>query len=109
LISAGEGGQQPVWAPDGRELFFLANDKRTLMTVEVGTGAAFTASRPRRILEFERMSQVAPPIYSMYGVSPNGQRFLYVQHSAPPREPIPLVVVLNWFEELKAKMREAQQ
>ena len=33
-----------------------------------------------------------------------GQHFLFVQHNEPPREPTPLVVVLNWFEELKRRV-----
>jgi serine/threonine-protein kinase len=104
LMSAGAGGQQPVWARDGRELFFLANDRRTLMAVDVTTRPALTTSRPRRLLEFERMEDVRPPIYSMYDISPDGQRFLFVQTNEPPREPTPLVVVLNWFEELKRRV-----
>jgi hypothetical protein len=73
------------------------------MAVDVTAGVSFKTSRPRRLLEFERMGGVAPPIYSMYDVAPDGQRFLFVQRNEPPREPTPLVVVLNWFEELKRR------
>jgi hypothetical protein len=43
-------------------------------------------------------------MYSAYDISPDGQRFLFVQESEPPKEPTPLVVVLNWFEELKRRV-----
>jgi len=50
------------------------------------------------------MSGVAPPLHSTYDISPDWQRFLFVQENEPPREPTPLVVVLNWFEELERRV-----
>ena len=42
-----------------------------------------------------------------YDVSPDGQRFLMVKDSAagdPTATPASMVVVLNWFEELKQRV-----
>ena len=94
------GGTQPVWARNGRELFYLAPDG-ALMVVPMGAGGPAGAGR-----------QVVPPGYfdgsgltapRTYDVSPDGTRFLVIKPAAssdttpqPPR----MVVVLNWFEEL---------
>jgi hypothetical protein len=40
----------------------------------------------------------------IYDISPDGQRFLFVQENEPLREPTPLVVVLNRFEEPKRRV-----
>ena len=47
-----EGGAQPRWSPDGRELFYLGLDG-ALMSVEVSPGDAFSAARPRAVVEQE--------------------------------------------------------
>ena len=95
------GGAQPVWSRDGRELFFFAHTGE-LMGVEIGTGPTWTAGSPR---------QVAPRGYlrgnfaaaSTYDISPDGKRFLMIKRveSTPEDNPLTLVVVQNWLEELK--------
>ncbi len=95
------GGAQPVWSRDGRELFFFAASEE-LMGVQVGPGPTWTASAPR---------QIAPPGYlrgnfaaaSTYDISPDGKRFLMIKRveTTPESSPVTLVVVQNWFEELK--------
>ena len=42
-----DGGVEPQWRRDGRELYFLAPDGK-LMAVPVSAGTAFTAGRPAR-------------------------------------------------------------
>jgi serine/threonine-protein kinase len=96
-----EGGTEPVWNPNERELFYRQGDK--LMAVEVATQPAFSAGKPRML--FER--QYAPSATATsrnYDVSPDGQRFLMVKtlEQEPPISQIN--VVLNWFEELKQKV-----
>jgi hypothetical protein len=91
-------GTEPIWSPDGRELFYLGGDT-TLMAVEITTTPMFKAGMPRVLVEGRYMynsNQAAG-----YDVSPDGQRFLRVQplHPDPPSNQINLV--LNWFEELR--------
>ena len=45
------GGRLPLWAPDGRELFFVALDARQLFVVPVQTAPTFVAGRPRVLFE----------------------------------------------------------
>ncbi len=100
-ISTG-GGTQPAWAHSGQELFYL-DEKDLLTTVLVQTsGATFTAAKPVRVLDTKYGS---PEVRRTYDTSLDGQRFLMLKDSADPNAtPVKMVVVLNWFDELKARM-----
>jgi Tol biopolymer transport system component len=96
-----EGGTEPVWNPNGRELFFRSRDK--MMAVDIATQPGFTAGKPRML--FEGQYQPTPTTRPNYDVSRDGQRFLMLkpieQAQAAPTQ---INVVLNWFEELKQKV-----
>lgn len=82
------GGINPCWRGDGRELFFLSGNK--LMAVSVaGTGAEFTVGATHPLFEIEG---------SNYAPSRNGQRFLtsVVTEKAPAP---PIKLTLNWAAE----------
>jgi dipeptidyl aminopeptidase/acylaminoacyl peptidase len=93
-----DGGSQPRWRRDGKELFYLAADRK-LMAVSVKTGGAFEANVPQVLfgtaLSFAELKQT-------YSVSPDGQRFLL--HTPASDSPTSLTVTLNWQEELKARV-----
>jgi eukaryotic-like serine/threonine-protein kinase len=90
-----EGGNQPRWRRDGKELFYLAPDRK-LMAVTVKTGATFEADAPRTLFQTE-LDVTA--LRQSYAVSADGQRFL-LNTSAEAGSP-PLTVVLNWPALLK--------
>jgi eukaryotic-like serine/threonine-protein kinase len=91
-------GTEPIWSPDGRELFYLAGDTR-LMAVDITTSPTFKVGLPRVLSEGRYMYNSNHA--AGYDVSPDGRRFLRVQplHPDPPTNQIN--VVLNWFEELR--------
>jgi serine/threonine protein kinase/Tol biopolymer transport system component len=96
------GGNYPIWAKSGRELFYINGDK--LMSVPIETRLTFSAGTPQ--LVFEKAPLLASlafglgPFYSLpFDVAPDGQRFLLIKHSL--LAPTQINVVLNWFEELK--------
>jgi Tol biopolymer transport system component len=91
------GGTEPVWARDGRELFYLSGD--AMMVVEVQTAPRFSIGTPRILFRGEYV--VSPNAVASYDVTSDGKRFLRVQsmHLDPPTDQIQIVV--NWFEELK--------
>jgi Tol biopolymer transport system component len=96
-----EGGTQPVWNRNGRELFYRSGDK--MMAVNVATQLGFSAGTPRMLCEGVYDSELGP--ITDYDVSPDGQRFLMVKPAE--RElagPTQINVVLNWFEELKRRV-----
>ncbi len=86
------GGAQPRWSRDGRELFFLAPD-RTLMSVPVRTGAAFSAGIPRPLFRMRATGLV--DCRNHYVVHPDGQRFL-VNALVEEGDASPISVVVNW-------------
>ncbi len=92
------GGSHPRWRRDGRELFYLAPDRR-LMAVEVKTGATFEVGAPRALFaaDVSAPGAVGTPglLAYQYDVSADGQRFLMnaLLEAAPAS---PIEVVLNW-------------
>ena len=96
-----DGGHVPAWSPDGRELFYRNGDK--LMAVEIETQPMFRAGIPR--LLFERRWNRGQFSRGEYDISPDGKRFLMIKPVDPEESPPTQInVVLNWFEELKAKV-----
>jgi Tol biopolymer transport system component/predicted Ser/Thr protein kinase len=96
-----EGGAEPAWNRNGRELFYRSGDK--MMAVDIAMQSGFAAGKPKML--FEGAYVASPLTFSNYDVSPDGQRFLMLkpveQAEAAPTQ---IVVVQNWFEELKQKV-----
>jgi serine/threonine-protein kinase len=91
------GGTKPVWARDGRTLFYRQGP--SIMAVRTASGPdAVELGTPEVVLA--EAGTTAATGGRDFDVSPDGQRFLVVKPVADPnrRE---LVVVLNWLEELK--------
>jgi len=96
-----EGGTEPAWNHNGRELFYRSGDK--MMAVDIATQPGFAAGRPRVL--FEGRYNPAQGTTPNYDVSPDGQRFLMIKPSeAGEVAPTQINVVLNWFEELKRRV-----
>ena len=95
------GGFHPAWAPNGRELFYVAADGR-LMAVDVRSQGGFAAGVPRMLVDggfyFNLVAQGRS-----YDISPDGTRFLLIQapNTGTQADTAGLTVVLNWAEELK--------
>jgi Tol biopolymer transport system component len=91
-----DGGIEPQWRGDGKELFFT-DDTRKLMAVEVKPGSgAFEAEAPKLLFETQLFN---PPNRNRYVVTGDGQRFLVITRLEDTRTPINVVV--NWLAELK--------
>ncbi|MGH9366336.1 MAG: protein kinase domain-containing protein, partial [Thermoanaerobaculia bacterium] len=90
------GGSQPRWRRDGKELFYVAPDRR-LMAVSVHGASTFEAGAPEALLDTRTPSLAAPfPIH--YAVSGDGKRFLI--NASAEAAFLPITVVLNWTAEL---------
>ncbi|MGH9389039.1 MAG: hypothetical protein ACRD1Z_05435, partial [Vicinamibacteria bacterium] len=101
-----EGGYQPVWARNGKEIFYRNGDK--MMAVQVETKPSFQLSKPEILFEGRFEGATGWFGYANYDVTPDGQRFLMIraeEESAPTR----IHVVLNWAEELKEKVPSVPQ
>jgi Tol biopolymer transport system component len=93
-----DGGTEPVWNHNGRELFYRSGNK--MMAVDIATQPSFTASKPRLI--FEGPYVLTGTTMPEYDVSSDGQHFLMLKPE--PAAPTQINVVLNWSEELKQKV-----
>ena len=97
------GGITPVWARNGRELFYL--DRTNAVTsVPIRTSPTFSAGAPTKLFDGR---YVGGPFWRTYDVSRDGQRFLMIKDNADaeqPSTPTSVVVALNWFEELKRRL-----
>jgi eukaryotic-like serine/threonine-protein kinase len=94
-----EGGREPAWNRNGRELFYRNGDK--MMAVDITTQPGFAPGKPRML--FEGRYELSPVQLANYDVSPDGQRFLMLKPTEKAA-PTQINVVLNWFEELKQKV-----
>ena len=92
-----DGGVEPRWAPNGRELFYRNELGDRMMAVDITTEPTFGAGTPR--LLFEGVYTRSAGGSAFYDVTPDGQRFVMVQ--AQQGAGAQINVVLNWFEELK--------
>ena len=91
----------PVWAPDGRELFHLTDgDDRTLTAVPVQLGADLHLGEAVDLFEGEYAVRLE---FRDWDVSPDGQRFVRLKppSSSATEGEIEAILVQNWFEELK--------
>ncbi len=101
------GGVLPLWAHNGKELFYRDEANQMLTSAQVTSTGSFdvTSRRPLFKLGLELILSVN---YTPFDVSPDDQRFLMtrVRQAAQVAGPPPLILIENWFEELKAKTRQ---
>jgi serine/threonine-protein kinase len=91
-----EGGQEPLWSADGRELYCRNGDQ--IMVVTIDTGEDIAVGKPMPLFEAP-FTSVRSTLYG-YHVSPDGRMFAIVKRSDGSK-PAEFHFVLNWFEELK--------
>ncbi|MBI1954924.1 MAG: PD40 domain-containing protein [Acidobacteria bacterium] len=96
------GGVQPRWRRDGKELFYMALDTK-LMTVAVRGEEALEFGAPAPLFTMTTLGGASrnPMFRQQYDVTPDGQRFLLNvptnRGSASPT----ITVVTNWLAGLK--------
>ncbi|MGA2363354.1 MAG: protein kinase [Candidatus Aminicenantales bacterium] len=93
-----EGGDEPLWARNGKQLFYRWENQ--VWAVNVRTDGGFATGKPR--LLFEKPGYLGGAPIRGYDLSLDSQRFLMVK--LDQRKPTPvteMILVQNWFEELK--------
>jgi tRNA A-37 threonylcarbamoyl transferase component Bud32/dipeptidyl aminopeptidase/acylaminoacyl peptidase len=95
------GGNTPVWAHSGRELFYL-DGNLAMVSVTVQPGAAFAVTGHRVLFPAQGYSYAGG--YPTYDVSPDDSRFVMIRSVAPSAE-TEMVLVQHWAEELKRPTR----
>jgi serine/threonine-protein kinase len=93
------GGTRPLWARSGKELFYV-DGTNAMTSVPIQTAPTFSAGTPTKVFEGRYYYGAAGRTYD---VSPDGQRFLMIKATTNDQAPS-MVLVLNWLEELKARL-----
>jgi hypothetical protein len=88
-----KGGAHPVWSKDGKELFYIAADRKVMAT-NVNTSAMFDHGIPKPLFEATLESAFG------YDVSRDGKRFLMSQPLAPNVTPS-MTLIVNWYAAVK--------
>jgi eukaryotic-like serine/threonine-protein kinase len=96
LVSS-DGGTDPRWRGDGREMFYRKGN--SILAVDVTPGPVVAFSLPRAL--FTGKDQLPSGNWTTWDVMPDGQGFLLIQDYGQRRTSVSLVQ--NWFEELKKK------
>jgi serine/threonine-protein kinase len=98
-ISSG-GGRQPLWSRAGSELFYR-DFSGALLSLPVTPGPAFAPGRSVKVFEGTGYAGAgAQGGGRTYDVAPDGRRFLMLKETGQSQA-AQLIVVLNWFEELR--------
>jgi serine/threonine-protein kinase len=103
-VSSG-GGSAPLWASNGRELFYVRGEN--MYVVRIHPGSPFSADSPRILFAIPDRVRAGSLARGTVAITPDAQRFLMVRDNsweemAGTRT---LVVVENFFEELRAKLK----
>src|SRR5258708_28369707 len=96
-VSTG-GGYEPRWRRDGRELYYLSEDRK-LMALPISIAPVFEAGTPKALFQ-TRVPEGVTPYRTNYVPSRDGQRFLVNTQNAETGPPS-ITVVLNWRAALK--------
>jgi Tol biopolymer transport system component/predicted Ser/Thr protein kinase len=93
------GGTQPRWRADGKELYYVEGER--LMAVPVSLGPALTVGSPKELFSSPGLVWQGDN-YLTYDVTPDGQRFVLAERveGESRRE---IQVVQNWYEEFRGR------
>jgi hypothetical protein len=90
-----QGGDHPIWRSDGKELFYIATDRKLMAVPMNGNSPDLGARRSEALFDTRTPFPETVP----YAVTAGGERFLSV--GLVDDKPQPITVVLNWTAGLK--------
>jgi Tol biopolymer transport system component len=98
-----EGGTEPVWAPDGRELFYLSTvqGQTDLMAASVRRAPTLEVTERRSL--FSAADYVGTNPHANYDVSPDGRTFVMVRRSPATR-----IVIIQNLPELVRRLSRGE-
>ncbi len=96
------GGSEPVWAPDGRELYYrgLSESRVELSAVQVRTVPEFEVVSQKVLFSLEEILGAAP--HANYDVSRDGKTFVMIR-----RGPATRIVIIQNLAEMVRRLRSS--
>jgi len=92
------GGTEPIWGHDGRELYYLAPDGK-IMAVSIRTDPDFQVFQTSALFTMPEMTSQPLALGHRYAVRADGQHFLVApapNASARVADSTPITVIVNW-------------
>jgi Tol biopolymer transport system component len=96
VVVSTAGGNEPLWSPTGRELFYRVGT--AVMAVDVATSPSLTVGTPHRL--FEGRYEPSISLYANYSTI-DGQRFVMIKRIDQDDPAARINLVVNWFDQLK--------
>ena len=94
------GGTTPIWARDGRHIYYVANEQINVATVSTTPRFAITSRQQL----FEGVYTFGTPVHAMYDVAPDGQHLLLIK---PMNTDAQTIVVHDWKYALRERAAQA--
>ena len=92
-----DGGEEPRWSPDGRELFYRNNS--SFISAVIRTTSTFEAGAPK--LLFNGVFDLRNNTGISYDVDPKGARFIMIRpYQNQTAAPAAIRVILNWGDQV---------
>jgi eukaryotic-like serine/threonine-protein kinase len=102
------GGRNPLWSPDGKQLFYLQSEAAGTMqivSVDVQTQSSFMMGKTTPLPIKGIIGAIGP---RSFDITPDGKYFVVMlpKFQAEPDKPPPeqINIVLNWFSELQQRV-----
>jgi len=95
------GGTQPRWRGDGKELFYVAPDRKLMAAEVTATAQRFDRGTPQALFESRSAVSSLNPRATGYAPSADGKRFLIAVPRGALGTTPPLTVVVNWLAGVK--------
>ena len=95
-----DGGGQPKWRGDGKELFFTTPSNRLMAVAVRASGDRLEVGLPTELFEIRGLQGTG---YDDYAASPDGQRFLVKRAGRAEPASAQLQIVTNWTSLLERK------
>ncbi len=90
-----QGGNEPLWSRDGKEIFYWEYDK--LMVVSVTNIATLSLGQPKMLFEGSFKKTGYGGGQNNYDITPDGSKFVMINQTSEIR-PRVINIILNWQE-----------
>ena len=109
-VSAG-GGADVRWSRGGRELFYRSFTKPPkMMSARISTHPTLTVESPRAVFDDTFLRPATRNVLmTAFDVTADGQRFLMIEQTEEPEPPRQIVVIPNFADEVREKLRAVSQ
>jgi hypothetical protein len=99
-----DGGVAPLWARNGRELFYV-NGKREMVAATLVPGPSWQLGERRALFRLrDDLYLAGGENYTPYDVAADGRFLMARRVGTEALQAIPLIVAENWFSELRQKV-----